>query len=255
MATLSPASLAERRADAAGSVAGPAAAWPAGRTRIKMCGFTREADVDAAVAAGADAIGFVLYANSPRHVTAARAAELARRLPPFVTPVLLFVNHKITEIIAASAMVAGATAQFHGDESPSDCWAGSECGKRPYLRAARIPRGDAGLAFNLLKFASHFSQAQAILLDAQVDGYGGGGHTFNWSLLPPNVNAHLVLSGGLDAANVADGIDVVRPRCKTLAVDVSSGIEVPGQKGIKDAGRMLAFVAAVRRADQLLYTK
>ncbi|MBS0466647.1 MAG: N-(5'-phosphoribosyl)anthranilate isomerase, partial [Proteobacteria bacterium] len=92
------------------------------RTRIKICGLTREQDVDAAVAAGADAIGFVLYAKSPRAVSARRAAELARRLPPFVTPVLLFVNANASDVIAACAGVAGATAQFHGDESPEDCW-------------------------------------------------------------------------------------------------------------------------------------
>jgi len=125
-----------------------------------MCGFTREADVDAAVAAGADALGFVLYAKSPRHVTPERAAALARRLPPFVTPVLLFVNENTTNVITRCAMMAGATAQFHGDESPADCWAASEHGKRAYLRAARIPRGTAALNFNLLEFASDFSQAQ-----------------------------------------------------------------------------------------------
>ena len=99
------------------------------QTRIKMCGFTREADVDAAVDAGADAIGFVLYTRSPRFVAPQRAAELARRLPPFVTPVLLFVNADTSTIIASCAMVAGAIAQFHGDESPADCWRASErCG-------------------------------------------------------------------------------------------------------------------------------
>jgi phosphoribosylanthranilate isomerase len=220
------------------------------RTRIKICGLTRESDVDAAVDAGADAIGFVLYAKSPRYVPVERAAELASRLPPFVTPVLLFVNEDTTKIRAACASIAGAIAQFHGDESPDDCW--QACGEvqRPYLRAARIPMGDAGRGFDLLKFAQDFYQAQAILLDAQVDGYGGGGHTFNWSLLPPNVNAHLVLSGGLNAANVIDGITQLRPRCKSLAVDVSSGVEVSGQKGIKDPARIHAFVAAVRQADQ-----
>jgi len=219
------------------------------RTRIKMCGFTREQDVDAAVACGADALGFVLYAKSPRYVSPQRAAELASRLPPFVTPVLLFVNEDTTNIRAACAGVAGAIAQFHGDESPQDCWAACSPDERPYLRAARIPLGEAGGGFDLLKFCQDYSQAQAILLDAQVDGFGGGGHTFNWSLLPPNVNAHLVLSGGLTAANVIDGITQVRPRCKTLAVDVSSGIEVPGHKGIKDLIRMREFVAAVRQAD------
>ena len=222
---------------------------PPTRTRIKMCGFTREQDVDAAVACGADALGFVLYAKSPRYVSPERAAELARRLPPFVVPVLLFVNESAPFIRASCAGVAGAIAQFHGDESPQDCWRACSPDQRPYLRAARIPLGEAGRGFDLLKFTQDYSQAQAILLDAQVDGFGGGGHTFTWSLLPPNVNAHLVLSGGLTAANVIDGITQVRPRCKTLAVDVSSGIEVPGHKGIKDPSRMREFVAAVRQAD------
>jgi phosphoribosylanthranilate isomerase len=222
------------------------------RTRIKICGLTREADVDAAVAAGVDAVGFVLYAKSPRAVSARRAAELTRRLPPFVTPVLLFVNETVAHISAACAQVPGALLQFHGDESPQDCGAASVACQRPYLRAARIPLGEAGRDFDLLKFAQDYSQAQGLLLDAQVEGYGGGGHAFNWSLLPPNVNAHLVLSGGLNAANVIDGIRVVRPRCKTLGVDISSGVEVSGQKGIKDPVRIQQFVAAVRRADQII---
>lgn len=226
------------------------------RTRIKICGLTREEDVDAAVAAGADAIGFVLYPKSPRAVTPQRAAELAKRLPPFITPVLLFVNAGATEVIAACAMIAGATAQFHGDESPKDCLEATGNGARPYLRAARIPLGDDAQAFDLVKYAHDYSNAQAILLDAHVDGYGGGGKTFNWSLLPPSVNAHLVLSGGLTSANVGDGITSVRPRCKTLAVDVSSGVEaVDAQgkplKGIKDPAKIFQFVAAVRAADQL----
>jgi phosphoribosylanthranilate isomerase len=220
------------------------------RTRIKICGLTRESDVDVAVSAGVDALGFNLYPKSPRYISLNRAAELARRLPRFVTPVLLFVNEDTTKIKAALASVAGAIAQFHGDESPADCWQGCGQGQQPYLRAARIPMGEAGRGFDLLKFCQDFSQAQAILLDAQVDGYGGGGHTFNWSLLPPNVNAHLVLSGGLNAANVIDGIAQLRPRCKSLAVDVSSGVEVPGQKGIKDPARIRDFVAAVRQADK-----
>ncbi|MDO9196810.1 phosphoribosylanthranilate isomerase, partial [Rhodoferax sp.] len=170
------------------------------RTRIKICGLTREADVDAAVAAGADAVGFVLYEKSPRHVSVERAVELARRLPPFVTPVLLFVNESATNIIAACAAITGATVQFHGEETPEQCLAATHQGARTFLRAARIPLGDAGRHFDLVKYAQDYSKAQAILLDAHVDGYGGGGQTFNWSLLPPNVNAHLVLSGGLNAA-------------------------------------------------------
>ena len=224
------------------------------RTRIKICGLTREQDIDAAVAAGADAIGFVLYPKSPRAVTPQRAAELTKRLPPFITPVLLFVNASATEIGAACAMIAGATAQFHGDESPQDCLDATSNGARPYLRAARIPLGDDAQAFDLVKYAHDYSNAQAILLDAHVDGYGGSGKTFNWSLLPPSVNAHLVLSGGLTSANVGDGITSVRPRCKTLAVDVSSGVEAVDaqgkpQRGIKDPAKIFEFVAAVRAAD------
>ena len=223
------------------------ATLPHSRTRIKICGLTLESDVDAAVAAGADAIGLVMYPHSARYVTLERAAALAERLPPFVTPVLLFVNASATEIVAACARIPCALLQFHGDETPAACsWPG-----RPFVRAARIPLDDslepAGRRFDLLKYAHDYSAAQAILLDAHVEGYGGGGKTFNWSLLPPTVSAHLVLSGGLSSANVLDGILQVRPRCTTLAVDVSSGVEI--SKGVKSPQKMHQFVAAVRAAD------
>jgi phosphoribosylanthranilate isomerase len=217
------------------------------RTRIKICGLTREEDVDAAMAAGADAVGFVIYPASPRYVSPARAAELAARLPPYVTPVLLFVNESVAKVAAACQLLPHALLQFHGDETPAECLAHG----RPFVRAARIPLqapapGEAG--FDLVNYVTSFNKAQAILLDAHVEGFGGGGKTFNWSLLPPNVNAHLVLSGGLTPANVTDGILQVRPRCTTLAVDVSSGVEV--SKGIKSADKINQFVAAVRAADQ-----
>ncbi|RSZ46044.1 MULTISPECIES: phosphoribosylanthranilate isomerase [unclassified Variovorax] len=221
------------------------------RTRIKICGLTREADVDAAIEAGADAIGFVLYPKSPRAVTVERAAELASRLPPFITPVLLFVNEDAPKVIASLAQVKGSIAQFHGEETPQQCEEATGPGRFRYMRAARIPLGDAGAGFDLVKYASDYSHAQAILLDAHVDGYGGGGKAFDWSLLPPAVDAHLVLSGGLTLANVSDGIRILRTRCKTLSVDVSSGVEIdgPGNKGLKDAGKIRQFVAAVRAAD------
>ncbi len=219
------------------------------RTRIKICGITREADLDAAVAAGTDAVGFVLYPPSPRFVTPERAAQLARRLPPFVTPVLLFVNAAAIETRAACAQLPSALLQFHGEETPAECVAASDGGRRAWIRAARIPVGGEQ-KFDLLNFAADFHQAQAILLDAHIDGYGGGGTAFNWSQLPPSVNAHLVLSGGLHAANVTDGLNQLWPRCrKTLAVDVSSGVEGP-IKGCKDADRIHQFVAAVRAADE-----
>jgi len=204
------------------------------RTRIKICGLTREADVDDAVMAGADAIGFVLYDKSARYVDPARAAELARRLPPFVTPVLLLVNAGPQQVATALAAVPQALLQFHGDESPAQC----EAAGRPYLRAARMTAG-----FDLLDFASRFASAQALLLDTHVDGYGGSGKVFDWSLIPPSVPLPVVLSGGLNAANVIEGVLRVRPS----AVDVSSGVE--SAKGIKDAQAMRRFCDAVREAD------
>jgi phosphoribosylanthranilate isomerase len=204
------------------------------RTRIKICGLTREADVDAAVAAGADAIGFVLYERSPRFVNPARAAELARRLPPFVLPVCLFVNAPPALIEELLAAVPNALLQFHGDETPQQCAAP----RRPFLRAARVSPG-----VDLLDFARQYPHAQGLLLDAHVEGYGGGGKVFDWSLIPPALPAPVVLSGGLSAANVTDGVLRVRP----WAVDVSSGVEVA--KGIKDAVLMHRFCEAVRSAD------
>ncbi len=226
---------------------------PARRTRIKICGLTREADVDAAVAAGANAIGFVLYPKSPRFVTPQRAAQLARRLPPFVTPVLLFVNEPAEKIKAASAAVPGAVLQFHGDESPAHCLAAAQAAGRPFLRAARMPAPPVP-ALDLVKFAHDHSAAQAILIDADSQGFGGSGKTFDWSLVPTSVPAHLVLSGGLTPANVSDGIAALRGRGHSLAVDVSSGVEADGPqgqplKGIKDADKIHQFVAAVRAAD------
>jgi len=216
------------------------------RTRIKMCGFTREADVLAACALGADAIGFVLYPPSPRSVSIERAAELARLLPTFVTPVLLFVNETPERIQAACTAVPGALLQFHGDESPDFCETMTRLTGLAHLKAARIPLS-AVHDFDLLEFAAQHHAANALLLDAHVDGYGGGGQTFHWSLLPPNVNAHLVLSGGLTPANVGDGIRALRTHGLSLAVDVSSGIEAG--KGLKDADKMRQFVQAVRTAD------
>jgi phosphoribosylanthranilate isomerase len=213
---------------------------PAHRTRIKICGLTREADVDAAVAAGADAIGFVLYPKSPRALSAARAGELARRLPPFVQPVLLFVNASAGEIDAGLATVPGALLQFHGDETPAGCAAPG----RAYLRAVGMAPG-----IDLLDFARRFSGASALLLDAPVEGYGGGGKVFDWSVIPAGVPCPVVLSGGLNPASVIDGMRCVRP----WAVDVSSGVEVA--KGIKDAALMRRFCAAVRDTDRRLATE
>ncbi|WP_306566915.1 phosphoribosylanthranilate isomerase [Aquabacterium sp.] len=205
------------------------------RTRIKICGLTREADVDAAVEAGADAIGLVLYDKSPRYVDAVRAGVLARRLPPFVTPVVLLVNASPSLVQAALDAVPHALLQFHGDETPAQC----ESVGRPYVRAARMAPG-----FDLLDFTLSFASAQAMLVDAHVEGYGGGGQVFDWSLLPRQLTRPMILSGGLHPGNVAEGVRAVRP----WAVDVSSGVEVG--KGLKDAGLMRQFCQAVREADR-----
>jgi phosphoribosylanthranilate isomerase len=204
------------------------------RTRIKICGLTREADVETAVEAGADAIGLVFFPASSRAVTPARAAELVRRLPPFVTPVGLFVNATPVSIGEALARVPQLMIQFHGDETPQQCVAL----RRPFIRAARM-----GPGLDLLDFCRRFSDAQAVLLDAHVEGYGGGGKVFDWSLIPSSVPAPVVLSGGLSPANVIDGVLRVRP----WAVDVSSGVE--SARGIKDAVLIRRFCDAVREAD------
>jgi phosphoribosylanthranilate isomerase len=207
------------------------------KTRIKICGLTREADVDAAVAAGADAIGFVFYAPSPRYVSPQRAAELARRIPPFVEVVGLFVNESAEAVRAACAALPISILQFHGDEDAAYCRQFA----RPYLRAARVRPG-----LDLVEFSRAFPDARGLLLDAFVEGYGGGGHVFDWTLIPPDLPGFLVLSGGLTATNVGEAMRRVRP----VAVDVSSGVEM--SKGIKDHSKIAAFVAAVRKADESL---
>jgi phosphoribosylanthranilate isomerase len=204
------------------------------RTRIKICGVSRAEDVDVAVDAGADAIGFVFFRGSPRHVGLDRAASLARGLPPFVAPVGLFVNATAVEIEAASAAIPNLVLQFHGDEDVAACSAAG----RPFLRAARMTP-----ELDLLDFARRFSAAQAILLDTHAEGWGGSGKVFDWSLVPRAVPHRLVLSGGLRAANVAAGIQALRP----WAVDVSSGVE--SARGVKDADLIRAFCDAVREAD------
>ena len=201
------------------------------RPRIKICGLTRVEDVRAAVDAGADAIGLVFYAKSPRHVDLAQAAALARAVPPFVTIVGLFVNEDPAQVRRALAAVPIHLLQFHGDEDEAYC----RQFDRPFVKAARVAPG-----MDLLQYAGAFPSAQAILLDAFVDGFGGGGKVFDWSLIPKGLTTPIILSGGLDEGNVADAIRRVRP----AAVDVSSGVEL--SKGIKDAEKIRAFVAAVR---------
>lgn len=207
---------------------------PQTRTRVKICGLTRPEDVDQAVALGADAIGFVFYRPSPRFIEPAAAAALLRRLPPFVSVVGLFVNAGRDEVRQVLDQVPLSLLQFHGDEDHAACVGHG----LPYIRAARVQAG-----LDLVEFALRFPDARAILLDAFVDGYGGGGKVFDWSVIPKELAPRVVLSGGLNARNVAEAVARVRP----YAVDVSSGVEQ--DKGIKDPDKMRSFIAAVRAAD------
>jgi phosphoribosylanthranilate isomerase len=204
------------------------------RTRIKICGITRACDLDAAMQAGADAVGFVFYPPSPRALTADAAAALACRTPPFVSRVGLFVNAEPISVREILAAVPIDILQFHGEEDANYC----EQFGLPYLKAARVrPELD------LLEFARAYPTAQGLLLDAWVEAYGGMGQSFDWSLIPNDLPLPMVLSGGLHAGNVAEAVSKVHP----WAVDVSSGVE--SAKGIKDADKIAAFIAAVRTAD------
>ncbi|GMU49649.1 MAG: N-(5'-phosphoribosyl)anthranilate isomerase [Candidatus Desulfobacillus denitrificans] len=204
------------------------------RTRIKICGITRPDDARAAVELGADALGLVFYEPSPRHVSLEQAWEIARVVPPFVTLVGLFVNETKLTVRRVMEAVPIQLLQFHGDEEESFC----RSFHAPYIKAARVRPG-----LDLVKYAESYPTAQGLLLDAYVEGYGGGGKTFDWSLIPPSLPLPVILSGGLEAGNVAEAVHAVRP----WAVDVSSGVEAA--KGIKDAGKIAAFIAGVKHAD------
>lgn len=204
------------------------------RTRIKICGITREQDLQAAVAAGADAIGFVFFPQSPRHLEIERAATLARLVPPFVTRVGLFVNPDPQTLASTLAAVPLDLVQYQGDETTEFC----ESMGHPYVKVARMRPG-----IDLVEFARSYPSARGLLLDAYVESYGGAGQKFDWSLVPKELPLPVVVAGGLTAANVGSAIRQLRP----WGVDVSSGVEAA--KGIKDADKIKAFVAAVKDAD------
>lgn len=205
-------------------------------TRIKICGITRSEDALACAHAGVDAIGLVFYSPSPRHVAAAQAAAIVRALPPFITTVGLFVNPAAEQVEALLNEVHLDVLQFHGDEPPEFC-AGFGI---PYLKAIRVKAG-----VDLVQCAIRYQKAQGLLLDAYVEGTPGGtGLSFDWALIPPGLPLPVILSGGLEPANVADAVRRVRP----WAVDVSSGVEA--SKGIKDAAKIAAFIEGVRKGCQ-----
>jgi phosphoribosylanthranilate isomerase len=204
------------------------------RTRIKICGITRAQDARAAAAAGADAIGLVFYPPSPRFLAVERAAEIRDALPPFVQTVALFVNADAAQVAQVIGRVKPGMLQFHGEESPQFC---GQFGV-PYVKACRVKQG-----VDLIEYLRPFSGAAAWLLDSFVEAYGGVGERFDWSLVPRDLERPLILSGGLEQANVGEAVRRLRP----WGVDVSSGVE--SAKGIKDAAKIAAFIAEVRNAD------
>lgn len=206
------------------------------RTRIKLCGFQTIDTVQAACQAGADAVGFVFYPPSPRHVAPELAAQLAGHLGAWQSPVALFVNPDPALVIDVIQRIPTVVLQFHGDESPDFC----DSFARPYLKAIRMKPG-----VDVKQESQRFARAQALLLDSWSDAYGGTGHTFDWSLLPQTgeLQQALVLSGGLDAGNVGSAISQLKP----YGVDVSSGIE--SQRGVKSIQKVFEFCKAVQRAD------
>lgn len=202
--------------------------------RSKICGITRIEDALAAAEAGADAIGLVFYARSPRAVDVRQARAIIAALPPFVTTVGLFVNATRRELNEILEAVPLDLLQFHGDETPQDC----EGYQRPWIKALRVRPGD-----DLEAACRLYAGARGILLDTYVPGVPGGtGEAFDWSLVPARLSKPVILAGGLSADNVGQAIAQVRP----YAVDVSGGVEQA--KGIKDAAKIEAFVRAVKQA-------
>lgn len=200
--------------------------------RSKICGITRIEDALAAIDAGADAIGFVFYAKSPRAVTVVQAREIIAALPPFVTTVGLFVNCSRCELTEILEVVPLDLLQFHGDETAAEC----DGYHRPYIKALRVQAGD-----DIAARCRAYPNASGILLDTYVAGVPGGtGEAFDWSLIPKSLSKPIILAGGLTPANVAQAIAQVRP----YAVDVSGGVEAG--KGIKDHDKIRAFMEAVQ---------
>lgn len=204
-------------------------------TAVKICGMTRVEDALAAAHAGAHAIGVIFAPGSPRRISVETAAQVVQALPPFVTPVALFVDQDPAHVRQVMARVRPQILQFHGDEAPEFCRSFG----LPYLKVVRMRAG-----VDLLQYARLYGDAKGLLLDAFVEGnHGGTGAVFDWSLIPREFPLPLVLAGGLDPGNVGEAVRRVRP----WAVDVSSGVEA--SKGIKDAAKVAAFIRGVRDAD------
>lgn len=207
------------------------------RTRVKICGITRPEDGAEAARLGADAIGLVFYAKSPRAVTLQQAKTVVDALPPFVTTVALFVDPEPAMVEAVLNAVAPDLLQFHGSEPPEFC---NQFG-RPWIKAIPM-RDETDLGAEM----ERYRQGRGVLLDTYRPGVPGGtGESFNWDLIPTHLADRIILAGGLTPANVAEAIARVHP----YAVDVSGGVEA--SKGIKDAAKMAAFIRNATVPEQI----
>lgn len=212
---------------------------PVTQTRVKICGMTSVVQAQAAVAAGADAIGLVFYARSPRNLSLALAKQIAQAMPAFVTVVALFRNAPVGLVRQVCSQVQPDMLQFHGDESAQFC----QQFQRPWLKA--LGMDDLAGPAEVLAAAAEFKNARGLLLDSHsATKAGGSGQAFDWSLVPDSMRGRFILAGGLDADNVGAALSALRP----WAVDVSSGVE--SAPGIKSASKMAAFMAAVAAADR-----
>lgn len=200
--------------------------------RVKICGITNLSDAQAAVNAGAWALGFIFYKKSPRYILPAKAKKIIDALPPFVTPVGVFVNEKEAVVHKVCRLTGITTVQFHGEETPAYCGRFKDY---KVIKAFRVREGSDFTAIKRYK-------SDTFLFDTFQESLAGGtGKTFNWDLLKGQKFAKpFILSGGLNPTNVRQAIDALSP----YAVDVSSGVEK--SPGIKDHSLVNAFCQAVR---------
>jgi phosphoribosylanthranilate isomerase len=207
------------------------------RVRAKICGITRLTDAEAAIAAGADALGFNFHSASPRYVEPTAVRDIIARLPPFVEPIGLFVDAATAAVRSVVAVSGIRLVQFHGDESDAECVAAGV----PFIKALRVDAPVDGTAI-----ARRYSHAAAILLDSgSATVAGGSGRVFDWSCWPRACRVPLILAGGLTPDNVAEAISRTHP----YAVDVSSGVE-GASKRQKDPDKMGQFISEVQRASR-----
>jgi len=206
------------------------------RTRVKICGITRVADAGMVVAYGADALGLVFYADSPRYVTMEQARAIADSVAPLVTIVGLFVDPLPAAVRAVLDKIPLGLLQFHGAETNDHC---KQFGL-PFIKSIAVRDG-----VDVLSSMQGYPDASGFILDAwQPQTHGGGGEIFDWDRVPENPPAPLILAGGLTPGNVAQAIRATRP----YAVDVSSGVE--SAKGIKSAEKIAAFMKGVEQSDK-----